>query len=71
MAVAETVLISSSPDLRSPGLRFRRIYLVLGVWGYAKMNELDVELEQLRQLVVEMVGREEVGCDWLRRADSR
>ena len=26
------------------------------------MNELDLELEQLRQLFVEMVGREEVGC---------
>ena len=28
----------------------------------AKMKELEVELEQLRQLVVAMMGREEVGC---------
>ena len=26
------------------------------------MKELEVELEQLRLLVVEMVGREQVGC---------
>ena len=25
-------------------------------------NELEVELEQLRQLIVAMVGREQVGC---------
>ena len=30
--------------------------------GCAKMKELEVELEQLRQLVVAMVGREHVGC---------
>ena len=30
--------------------------------GYAKMKELEVEMEQLRQLVVAMMGREEVGC---------
>ena len=30
--------------------------------GCVKMKELDVELEQLRLLVVAMVGREQVGC---------
>ena len=30
--------------------------------GCAKMKELEVELEQLRLLVVAMVGREQVGC---------
>ena len=30
--------------------------------GCAKMKELEVEMEQLRQLVVAMVGKEEVGC---------
>ncbi|KAI0216746.1 hypothetical protein LSAT2_031282 [Lamellibrachia satsuma] len=33
-----------------------------GEMGCAKMNELEVEMEQLRQLVVAVVGREEVGC---------
>ena len=28
----------------------------------AKMKELEAEMEQLRQLIVKMVGREEVGC---------
>ena len=30
--------------------------------GCAKMNELEVEIEQLRQLVVALVETEEVGC---------
>ena len=30
--------------------------------GCAKMKELEMELEQLRLLVVAMVGREQVGC---------
>ena len=30
--------------------------------GYVKMKGLEVEMEQLRQLVVALVGREEVGC---------
>ena len=30
--------------------------------GCAKMKELEVELEQLRLLVVAMEGREQVGC---------
>ena len=30
--------------------------------GCTKMKELEVELEQLRLLVVAMVGREQVGC---------
>ena len=30
--------------------------------GCTKMKELEVELEQLRLLVVVMVGREQVGC---------
>ena len=30
--------------------------------GCSKMTELEVEMEQLRQLVVAMVGREQVGC---------
>ena len=30
--------------------------------GCAKMKELEVELEQLRQLIVARIGREEVGC---------
>ena len=30
--------------------------------GCAKMKELEVELEQLRQLIVAIVGREQVGC---------
>ena len=30
--------------------------------GCAKMKELEVELEQLRLLVVAMAGREQVGC---------
>ena len=30
--------------------------------GCTKMKELEVELEQLRQLIVAMVGREQVGC---------
>ena len=30
--------------------------------GCTKMKELEVQLEQLRLLVVEMVGREQVGC---------
>ena len=48
--------------MRSPGLRFRQIVLVLRVRGCTKMKELEVELEQLRLLVVAMVGREQVGC---------
>ena len=31
-------------------------------WAEIQTKELEVELEQLRQLVVAMVGREEVGC---------
>ena len=53
---------SSSPGVRSPGLRFRRVVLVLSVWGCEEMKELEVELEQLRLLVVAMVGREQVVC---------
>ena len=30
--------------------------------GYAKMKKLEVEMEQLRQLIVALMGREEVGC---------
>ena len=30
--------------------------------GYAKMKGLEVEMEQLRQLAVALMGREEVGC---------
>ena len=30
--------------------------------GCTKMKELEVELEQLRLLIVAMVGREQVGC---------
>ena len=30
--------------------------------GYTKMKELEVELEQLRLVIVAMVGREQVGC---------
>ena len=30
--------------------------------GCVKMKELEVEMEQLRQLVVAMAGKEEVGC---------
>ena len=30
--------------------------------GCAKMKGLEVEMEQLRQLVVTLLGREEVGC---------
>ena len=30
--------------------------------GCARLNELEVELEQLRLLVVAVVGREQVGC---------
>ena len=30
--------------------------------GCAKMKELEMEMEQLRQLVVALVGIEEVGC---------
>ena len=33
-----------------------------GCRGCAKMNELEVELEQLRLLVMAMMGREKVGC---------
>ena len=30
--------------------------------GYAKMKELEVEMKQLKQLIVALMGREEVGC---------
>ena len=30
--------------------------------GCVKMKGLEVEMEQLRQLIVAMVGKEEVGC---------
>ena len=30
--------------------------------GYTRMKELEVQLEQLRLLVVAVVGREQVGC---------
>ena len=30
--------------------------------GFAKMKGLEVQMEQLRQLVVAQVGKEEVGC---------
>ena len=45
--------------MRSPGLRFSFCFECRGC---AKMKELDVELEQLRLLVVPHVGREQVGC---------
>ena len=48
--------------MRSPGLRFRRIVLVFECRGCAKIKELKVELEQLRLLVVAVVGRKQVGC---------
>ena len=31
--------------------------------GCAKMKGLEVEMDSLRQLVVALLGREEVGCD--------
>ena len=31
-------------------------------WGWTRMKELEVEFDQLRQLVVEVVGRKQVGC---------
>ena len=61
MAVAVTGWTSSSLGARSPGLRSRQIVLVLSV-GETKMKELEVELEELRLLVVAMVGREQRGC---------
>ena len=60
MAVAVTGWTSSSLGARSPGLRSRQIVLVLSVC--TKMKELEVELEELKLLVVAMVGREQGGC---------
>ena len=48
--------------MRSPGLKIRRIVLVLSVGYVRRWKEVEVELEQLRQLVVAMMGREEVVC---------
>ena len=47
--------------MRSPGLRFMPIASVLRV-RCAKMNGVEVEMEQLKQLVVALMGREEVVC---------
>ena len=46
--------------MRNPGLRFRRI-VSCECRGCAKINGLEVKLVQLRQLVVTLVGMEEVG----------
>ena len=46
--------------MRSPGLNFRWIVFVLSAGGCKGMKK--VELEQLRMLVVAVVGRERVGC---------
>ena len=62
MAVAVTGWTSSSLGARSPGLRSRQIVLVFSVWGCTKMKELEVELEELRLLIVAMVGREQGSC---------
>ena len=63
MAVAVTGWTSSSLGARSPGLRSRQIVLVcLECRGCTMMKELEVELEELRLLVVAMVGREQGGC---------
>ena len=63
MAAAVTGWTSSSLGARSPGLRSRQIVLVLiECRGCTKMKELEVELEELRLLIVAMVGREQGGC---------
>ena len=48
--------------MRSPGLRFRRIVLVLSEGSVRKLRNYRLEMEELKQLVVTMVGREKVGC---------
>ena len=62
MAVVVTGWTSSSLGARSPGLRSRQIVLVFECRGCTKIKELEVELEELRLLVVAMVGREQGGC---------
>ena len=58
-ATRHLICTSSSAGVRSPGLQADSFSFACR--GCTRMKELEVELEQLRLLVVAVVGREQVG----------